>query len=62
MSDAFYPTDLTDAEWRILSPFIPAPKPGGRPRTQDMRRVVNAILYILRSGCHGRLLPHEYPN
>jgi putative transposase len=62
MSDAFYTTDLTDAEWQLLAPWIPAAKPGGRPRTQNMRMVVNAILYVLRSGCHWRLLPHEYPN
>jgi transposase len=62
MSDAFYATDLTDAEWQFLSDLIPAVKPGGRPRTQNMRMVVNAVLYVLRSGCHWRLLPHEYPN
>jgi putative transposase len=38
-----YPTDLTDTEWTILAPFVPAAKPGGRPRTTDMREVVNAI-------------------
>ncbi len=38
-----YPTDLTDTEWTILLPLIPAVKPGGRPRTTDMREVVNAI-------------------
>ena len=40
-----YPTDLTEAEWTILAPLIPAAKPGGRPRTTDMREVVNAIFY-----------------
>ena len=39
-----YPTDLTEAEWTLLAPLIPAAKPGGRPRTTDMREVVNAIL------------------
>jgi putative transposase len=62
MFSAFYATDLTDAEWHILSPFLPAAKPGGRPRTHDVRQIVNAILYVLRTGCHWRLLPHEYPN
>ena len=38
-----YPTDLTDTEWTVLTPLIPAAKPGGRPRTTDMREVVNAI-------------------
>ena len=41
-----YPTDLTEAEWTILAPLIPAAKPGGRPRTTDMREVVNAIFYM----------------
>ena len=56
-----YPTDLTDMEWTILAPFIPAAKLGGRPRTTDMREVVNAILYSLRSGCQWRMLPQEFP-
>ena len=57
-----YPTDLTDKEWELLKPLIPAPKPGGRPRTVDMREVVNAIFYQLRSGGAWRLLPHDLPN
>ena len=56
-----YPTDLTDTEWTLLAPLIPAAKPGGRPRTTDMREVVNAILYSLRSGCQWRMLPQEFP-
>ena len=56
-----YPTDLTETEWTILAPLIPAAKPGGRPRTTDMREVVNAILYSLRSGCQWRMLPKEFP-
>ena len=56
-----YPTDLTDAEWTVVAPFIPAAKPGGRPRTTDMREVVNATFYILRSGCQWRLLPQDFP-
>ena len=43
-----YPTDLTEAEWTLLAPLIPVAKPGGRPRTTDMREVVNAIFYVLR--------------
>lgn len=58
-----YPTDLTEEQWKILQPLIPPPKTsgkGGRPRTLDMREVTNAILYLLRSGCAWRLLPHEF--
>jgi putative transposase len=56
-----YPTDLTDTEWTVVAPFVPAANPGGRPRTTDMREVVNAIFYILRSGCQWRMLPQEFP-
>jgi putative transposase len=56
-----YPTDLTETEWNVLAPLIPAAKPGGRPRTTDMREVVNAIFYSLRSGCQWRMLPKEFP-
>jgi putative transposase len=56
-----YPTDLTDEQWHILEPMIPREKHGGRHRTMDMREVVNAILYILRTGCQWRNLPHDFP-
>jgi transposase len=56
-----YLTDLTDTEWTVLTPFIPAAKPGGRPRTTDMREVVNALVYMLRGGCQWRLLPTDFP-
>ena len=56
-----YPTDLTEAEWTLLAPLIPVAKPGGRPRTTDMREVINAIFYVLRGGCQWRLLPQEFP-
>lgn len=56
-----YPTDLTDAEWQLLAPLIPAPKPGGRPALHDRRELVNAMAYWLRAGCAWRLLPHEFP-
>ena len=52
-----YPTDLTDAEWRLLAPLIPASKPGGRPPIHDRRKLVNAMVYWLRAGCAWRLLP-----
>jgi putative transposase len=56
-----YLTDLTEAEWTILAPLIPAAQCGGCPRTTDMREVVNAIFYVLRGGCQWRLLPKEFP-
>ena len=56
-----YSTDLTDAEWRRLEPLVPAPKPGGRPAKYPRREIVNAIFYLLRTGCSWRLLPHEFP-
>src|SRR3954453_24089245 len=56
-----YPTDLTDAEWEILAPLLPSALPGGRPRRQDMRAIVNAMLYVLRGGISWRLLPHDLP-
>jgi putative transposase len=56
-----YPSDLRDAEWAILAPLLPAAKPGGRPRSVDLREIVNAISYWLRSGEAWRLLPHDFP-
>ena len=56
-----YPTDLTDRQWRRLEPFVPAAKPGGRPRSADMREVMNAVLYVLRNGIVWRALPHDFP-
>jgi putative transposase len=56
-----YPSDLTDAEWKILEPLIPKPKEGGRPRTTEMREVLDAIFYVDRTGCQWRALPHDFP-
>ena len=59
-----YPSDLTDAQWELLAPLLPPARPPGqrgRPRTTDLREVVNAIIYITRAGCAWRLLPHEFP-
>src|SRR2546425_5458761 len=56
-----YPSDLTEKEWAILSPLIPPAKPGGHPRTTDMREVINAILYLDRTGGQWRALPHDFP-
>jgi putative transposase len=56
-----YPSDISDEEWDILEPLLPVEKPGGRPRKTSLREVVNAIWYVLRSGCQWRMLPHEFP-
>ncbi len=56
-----YPTDLSDAEWRILGPLVPAPAPNGRPVDYTRREIVNALLYFNRAGCSWRLLPHDFP-
>jgi putative transposase len=56
-----YPTDLTDEQWQLVEPLLPNAKPGGRPRKTDLREVLNALLYLVRSGCQWRLLPHEFP-
>jgi putative transposase len=63
MSRARYPTDLTDAEWALVAPHLPVPEPGkgGRPRVHSLREIVDAIFYIVRSGCAWRLLPREFP-
>jgi putative transposase len=55
-----YPSDLTDAQWEIICPLIPSYKVG-RPRLVDLREVVNAILYLNRSGCQWDMLPHDLP-
>jgi transposase len=56
-----YPSDLTDAQWTWIAPRLPAAPPGGRPRTTDLRAVVDAIFYILRTGCQWRYLPKDFP-
>jgi len=57
-----YPSDLTDAHWEIIQPLVPPDRSGGRPRKADIRRVVDAIMYINRTGCQWRQLPHDFPN
>jgi putative transposase len=56
-----YDTDLNDAAWAWIAPYLPAARQGGRPRTTDLRAVLNAIFYLLRTGCQWRLLPREFP-
>ena len=54
-----YPSNLPDLEWLVLRPLIPDATPGGRPRKTDMRSAMNAILYLLRTGCPWRYLPRD---
>src|SRR3954454_21064253 len=56
-----YEDDLTDAQWAILEPLQPPAPGGGRPRTTEMREVLNAILYLLRTGTAWKHLPHDFP-
>jgi putative transposase len=55
-----YPSDITDAQWALIEPHIPV-YTGGRPRKTDLRDVVDAVFYILRSGCQWRYLPTDFP-
>lgn len=57
-----YPTDLTDDQWNLLAPLIPAPKLGGRPPKHQRREIVNAVLYQLRGGAAWRMMPHDLPH
>ena len=61
MTRSPYSSDLTEAQWGLIESHLPAAKPGGRERTTDLREVVNAIQYRLRSGCSWRNLPHDFP-
>ncbi len=56
-----YPSDLTDGQWKLLEPLVPQPSQEGRRPFVEQREIMNAILYVLRSGCPWRLLPHEFP-
>ena len=56
-----YPSDLTDDQWSLISKFVPRPKHGGRPRKTNVREIVNAILYLVRTGCQWRQLPSNFP-
>jgi transposase len=60
MSVNIYPSDLSDREWAALAPLLPPAKPGGRPRSVDLRQILNGIFYLLRTGCAWRYLPREY--
>jgi putative transposase len=56
-----YPTDLSDNEWTILEPLVPAVKTGGRPARWERREIAHAIFFVTRSGCTWRQLPHDFP-
>jgi transposase len=60
MRSHHYPSDVTDEQWALIEPHIPV-YPGGRPRTTDVRDVLDAVLYILRTGCQWRYLPVDFP-
>ena len=57
-----YPTDLSDDEWECLRLHVPTPNKRGRPRTHDTREILNAVFYVLKSGCAWRLLPKDFPH
>src|SRR5258705_13527517 len=61
MKRKHYSTDLTDREWAIIEPLVPAPKPGGRPCRWDRREILNGIYYVVRSGGRWAALPHGPP-
>ncbi|PSO54045.1 MAG: hypothetical protein BRC34_08015 [Cyanobacteria bacterium QH_1_48_107] len=61
MNRKAYKSDLSEEQWQIIEPLIPPAKPGGHPRTVDLREVVNAIFYVLRTGCPWEMLPHDLP-
>lgn len=56
-----YPSDLTDRQFELIEPLVPAAKAGGRPRSTDMREVLDALFYLNRTGCSWRSLPHDFP-
>src|SRR5215210_6531925 len=59
MGHTAYPSDLTDMEWRILEPLLPLPARCGRPRKYALRAILNAIFYVIRTGCQWRAVPHD---
>jgi putative transposase len=61
MASRRYPSDLTDAEWDLLEPLLPAPKKRGRPRLRGPRDILDAVFYVLKSGCQWRMLPRDFP-
>ena len=60
-SSGMYASDVTDREWTLTAPHLPAVRPGGRPRSVCLRRLVNAVFYLLQTGCQWRMLPRDFP-
>jgi putative transposase len=56
-----YPSDLSDVEWEVLKPLVPAPKGFGHPVEVEFREILNAIFYVQRTGCQWEMLPHDLP-
>jgi transposase len=56
-----YASDVTDDEYGLIEPLSPSARHGGRRRTTDLREVLNAILYLVRTGCQWRMLPKDFP-
>ena len=61
MASKTYPSDLTDGEWELLEPHLPVPKKRGEPRLHSPREILNAVFYVLKSGCQWRRLPRGFP-
>ncbi len=61
MENRRYPTDLSNEEWGLIEPYLPTPKRRGRPRLHSPREILNAVFYVLKSGCQWRMLPREFP-
>lgn len=57
-----YPTDVTDGQWAVIAPLLATLRGPGHPQVIEQRRLVNAVLYLLRTGCQWRLLPVDFPN
>ena len=57
-----YPSDLTDEQWKLIERHIPPEQWGGRTRSVDMREVINGLVYLTRTGCQWRAIPHDLPN
>jgi putative transposase len=56
-----YPTDVTDEQWQLIAPLVPKAKRGGRPRSVDLREILNGVLYVVRGGVPWRILPYDLP-